>query len=163
PLNSAVTPSSGTRCTTSMQTTASALPIDHGGFVMSSSIGSCKFDSAAALRRSAIAATRWGSRSLGCHVRFWNRFAKWTTCSPVPLPTSSPVPDGGKYLACTSPIASSVATSPCYLVDGEPVTQALRDLLRSETDRLEDAGLYKREVVFSRSGGMAAGGMVDGK
>jgi glycine C-acetyltransferase len=43
------------------------------------------------------------------------------------------------------------------------VSQALRDLLRSETDRLKDAGLYKREVVFSRSGGMAAGGMVDGK
>jgi glycine C-acetyltransferase len=43
------------------------------------------------------------------------------------------------------------------------VSQALRDLLRSETDRLKDAGLYKREVVFSRSGGMAAGGMMDGK
>ncbi|MDB4955988.1 MAG: kbl [Myxococcales bacterium] len=43
------------------------------------------------------------------------------------------------------------------------MSQALRDLLRSETDRLKDAGLYKREVVFSRSGGMAAGGMVDGK
>jgi glycine C-acetyltransferase len=43
------------------------------------------------------------------------------------------------------------------------VSQPLRDLLRSETDRLKDAGLYKREVVFSRSGGMAAGGMVDGK
>lgn len=40
---------------------------------------------------------------------------------------------------------------------------ALRDLLRSEMDRLKDAGLYKREVVFSRSGGMAAGGMIDGK
>jgi glycine C-acetyltransferase len=39
---------------------------------------------------------------------------------------------------------------------------ALRDLLRSEMDRLKDAGLYKREVVFSRSGGMAAGGMIDG-
>ncbi|HUJ61070.1 MAG TPA: aminotransferase class I/II-fold pyridoxal phosphate-dependent enzyme [Kofleriaceae bacterium] len=43
------------------------------------------------------------------------------------------------------------------------MTQALRDLLRSESDRLKDAGLYKREVVFSRSGGMAAGGMVDGR
>ena len=43
------------------------------------------------------------------------------------------------------------------------MSQALRTLLRSETDRLKDAGLYKREVVFSRSGGMAAGGMVDGK
>ena len=43
------------------------------------------------------------------------------------------------------------------------MTQALRDLLRSETDRLRDAGLYKREVVFARSGGMAAGGMVEGK
>jgi glycine C-acetyltransferase len=42
------------------------------------------------------------------------------------------------------------------------MSQALRDLLRSENDRLKDAGLYKREVVFSRSGGMAAGGMVDG-
>jgi glycine C-acetyltransferase len=42
------------------------------------------------------------------------------------------------------------------------MSQALRDLLRSETDRLKDAGLYKREVVFSRSGGMAAGGMVAG-
>ena len=42
------------------------------------------------------------------------------------------------------------------------MSRALRDLLRSETDRLKDAGLYKREVVFSRSGGMAAGGMVDG-
>ena len=42
------------------------------------------------------------------------------------------------------------------------MSQELRDLLRSETDRLKDAGLYKREVVFSRSGGMAAGGMVDG-
>ena len=42
------------------------------------------------------------------------------------------------------------------------MSQALRDLLRSETDRLKDAGLYKREVVFSRAGGMAAGGMVDG-
>jgi glycine C-acetyltransferase len=42
------------------------------------------------------------------------------------------------------------------------MSQALRDLVRSETDRLKDAGLYKREVVFSRSGGMAAGGMVDG-
>jgi len=43
------------------------------------------------------------------------------------------------------------------------MTQALRDLVRSELDRLTDAGLYKREVVFSRSGGMAAGGMIDGK
>ena len=43
------------------------------------------------------------------------------------------------------------------------MTRALRDLLLSETDRLREAGLYKREVVFSRSGGMAAGGMVDGK
>jgi glycine C-acetyltransferase len=47
-------------------------------------------------------------------------------------------------------------------MDGGPVSRALRDLLRSETDRLKDAGLYKREVVFSRSGGMAAGGMVRG-
>jgi glycine C-acetyltransferase len=43
------------------------------------------------------------------------------------------------------------------------VSRALRDLLRSETDRLKDAGLYKREVVFARSGGMAAGGMIDGR
>jgi glycine C-acetyltransferase len=43
------------------------------------------------------------------------------------------------------------------------MTQGLRDLIRSETDRLKDAGLYKREVVFARSGGMAAGGMTDGK
>ena len=43
------------------------------------------------------------------------------------------------------------------------MSQALRDLLRSETDRLKDAGLYKREVVFSRAGGMAAGGMVAGR
>ena len=43
------------------------------------------------------------------------------------------------------------------------MTQALRDLLRSETDRLKEAGLYKKELVFARSGGMAAGGMVDGK
>ena len=42
------------------------------------------------------------------------------------------------------------------------MSQELRDLLRSETDRLKDAGLYKREVVFSRSGGMIAGGMSDG-
>ena len=43
------------------------------------------------------------------------------------------------------------------------MSRGLRDLLRAETDRLKDAGLYKREVVFSRSGGMAAGGMIDGK
>lgn len=43
------------------------------------------------------------------------------------------------------------------------MTRALRDLLRTETERLRDAGLYKREVVFSRSGGMAAGGMMNGK
>lgn len=43
------------------------------------------------------------------------------------------------------------------------MTRALRDLLRSETERLRDAGLFKREVVFSRSGGMAAGGMMKGK
>ena len=43
------------------------------------------------------------------------------------------------------------------------MSRALRDLLRSETDRLRDAGLYKREVVFARSGGMAAGGMIDGR
>jgi glycine C-acetyltransferase len=43
------------------------------------------------------------------------------------------------------------------------MSQSLRDLIRSETDRLKDAGLYKREVVFARSGGMVAGGMVDGK
>ena len=43
------------------------------------------------------------------------------------------------------------------------MSRALRDLLRAETDRLRDAGLYKREVVFSRSGGMAAGGMMDGR
>jgi len=42
------------------------------------------------------------------------------------------------------------------------MSRALRDLLRAEMDRLKDAGLYKREVVFSRSGGMAAGGMLDG-
>jgi 7-keto-8-aminopelargonate synthetase-like enzyme len=30
-------------------------------------------------------------------------------------------------------------------------------------DRLKDAGLFKREVVFTRSGGMAAGGTIDGK
>lgn len=43
------------------------------------------------------------------------------------------------------------------------MSRALRDLLLSETDRLKDAGLYKREVVFARSGGMAAGGMMDGR
>ncbi len=40
------------------------------------------------------------------------------------------------------------------------MSQALRELLRAETDRLKDAGLYKREIVFTRSGGMAAGGML---
>src|SRR6185503_5301792 len=45
---------------------------------------------------------------------------------------------------------------------GVAMSRALRDLLRSEMDRLKDAGLYKREVVFARSGGMAAGGMIDG-
>jgi glycine C-acetyltransferase len=39
------------------------------------------------------------------------------------------------------------------------MSQALRELLRAETDRLKDAGLYKREIVFTRSGGMAAGGL----
>jgi glycine C-acetyltransferase len=43
------------------------------------------------------------------------------------------------------------------------MSRGLRDLLRAETDRLKSAGLYKREVVFSRQGGMAAGGMIDGK
>lgn len=43
------------------------------------------------------------------------------------------------------------------------MSQELRALLRSELDRLRDAGLFKREVVFSRSGGMAAGGMMDGR
>lgn len=43
------------------------------------------------------------------------------------------------------------------------MTRALRELLASETDRLKDAGLFKREIVFSRSGGMAAGGMMQGK
>lgn len=43
------------------------------------------------------------------------------------------------------------------------MTQALRQLLLSETDRLKDAGLYKKEVVFARSGGMAAGGMQRGR
>lgn len=42
------------------------------------------------------------------------------------------------------------------------MSRGLRDLLRAETDRLKGAGLYKREVVFARSGGMAAGGMIDG-
>jgi glycine C-acetyltransferase len=42
------------------------------------------------------------------------------------------------------------------------MSRGLRDLLRAETDRLKNAGLYKREVVFARSGGMAAGGMIDG-
>jgi len=42
------------------------------------------------------------------------------------------------------------------------VNRAFLELLRNETDRLRDAGLYKREVVFTRSGGMAAGGMIDG-
>ncbi|MEZ4361007.1 MAG: aminotransferase class I/II-fold pyridoxal phosphate-dependent enzyme [Kofleriaceae bacterium] len=40
------------------------------------------------------------------------------------------------------------------------MSQGLRELLRAETDRLKDAGLYKREVVFTRSGGMAAGGLM---
>ncbi|HRC58751.1 MAG: aminotransferase class I/II-fold pyridoxal phosphate-dependent enzyme [Myxococcales bacterium] len=40
------------------------------------------------------------------------------------------------------------------------MSQALRELLRAETDRLKDAGLYKREIVFTRAGGMAAGGML---
>jgi glycine C-acetyltransferase len=43
------------------------------------------------------------------------------------------------------------------------MSRGLRDLLRAEMDRLKDAGLYKREVVFTRSGGMAAGGTIDGK
>jgi glycine C-acetyltransferase len=42
------------------------------------------------------------------------------------------------------------------------MSRGLRDLLRAEMDRLKDAGLYKREVVFTRSGGMAAGGTIDG-
>lgn len=41
------------------------------------------------------------------------------------------------------------------------MTRALRELLASETERLRHAGLYKREVIFSRSGGMAGGGMRD--
>ncbi len=40
------------------------------------------------------------------------------------------------------------------------MSQGLRQLLRVETDRLKEAGLYKREVVFTRSGGMAAGGLM---
>lgn len=43
------------------------------------------------------------------------------------------------------------------------MSRGLRDLLRAEMDRLKDAGLYKREVVFTRSGGMVAGGTIDGK
>lgn len=43
------------------------------------------------------------------------------------------------------------------------MSRALRDLLRAEMDRLKDAGLFKREIVFTRSGGMAAGGTIDGK
>jgi glycine C-acetyltransferase len=43
------------------------------------------------------------------------------------------------------------------------VTRALRELLASETHRLQDAGLYKREVIFTPGGGMAAGGMVEGR
>lgn len=43
------------------------------------------------------------------------------------------------------------------------MSRGLRDLLRAEMDRLKDAGLFKREVVFTRSGGMAAGGTIDGK
>lgn len=39
------------------------------------------------------------------------------------------------------------------------MSQGLRQLLRLETERLKDSGLYKREVVFTRSGGMAAGGL----
>jgi glycine C-acetyltransferase len=39
------------------------------------------------------------------------------------------------------------------------MSQALRELLRAETDRLKDAGLYKKEIIFTRSGGMAAGGL----
>ncbi len=42
------------------------------------------------------------------------------------------------------------------------MSQSLRQLLASETDRLREAGLFKREVIFARGGGMAAGGMVDG-
>lgn len=41
------------------------------------------------------------------------------------------------------------------------MTRALRELLANETERLRHAGLYKREVIVSRSGGMAAGGMRD--
>jgi glycine C-acetyltransferase len=43
------------------------------------------------------------------------------------------------------------------------MTRALRELLASETHRLQDAGLYKREVIFTPGGGMAAGGMVEGR
>lgn len=43
------------------------------------------------------------------------------------------------------------------------MSRALRDLLRAEMDRLKDAGLFKREIVFTRSGGMAAGGTIDRK
>ena len=41
------------------------------------------------------------------------------------------------------------------------MTRALLELLASETERLRHAGLFKREIIFSRSGGMAAGGMRD--
>ncbi len=40
------------------------------------------------------------------------------------------------------------------------MSHGLRQLLRLETDRLKEAGLYKREVVFTRAGGMAAGGLM---
>ena len=42
------------------------------------------------------------------------------------------------------------------------MTRAFFELLSSETLRLQEAGLFKREVIFSRGGGMVAGGMVDG-
>lgn len=42
------------------------------------------------------------------------------------------------------------------------MTRHLLELLASETHRLRDAGMFKREVIFSRGGGMVAGGMVDG-
>src|SRR5262245_50841802 len=106
PRNNACAADHGAMWIMLMQITASAAAIGHCAAATSRKRGCRRLVCAATATHAEIERRQASSCSLGCQISCGITCAKWTTCSPVPLPTSSTTPDGGRTCASTTAIGS---------------------------------------------------------
>src|SRR5262245_17376457 len=106
PRNNACAADHGAMWIMLMQITASAAAIGHCAAATSRKRGCRRLVCAATAIHEEIERRQASSCSLGCQVSCGITCAKWRTCSPVPLPTSSTTPDGGRSCASTTAIGS---------------------------------------------------------